>query len=419
MEDLGLIPGVHKTILANGVRVVSETIPSVRSVSVGIWVKTGSRWEAEHQAGITHFIEHMLFKGTKTRSAFDIVHSIEGAGGYLNAFTSSEYTCYYVRALDTQLSVGVEVLADMISNPAFPDSELEKEKMVVLEEMKMYRDNPEEYISEEFTTSLFGNHPLGRPIIGFEETVNGFRQADLYQYMSESYRGPEVIVSAAGFLDHEYLVSLVEKWLGNSLQAQKAKKSQTALDGEVPFELRKTRDIEQTHFLLGKRGIAVDHPERFKLLLLNTILSGGMSSRLHQNIREKFGYCYSIYSYVQAFEDSGIFCVYTGTDQGYVNHIRELIIQEFEQLKQELIPDEELRSAKQQLKGKLLLAQESMSNRMMRLGKNEIYYDRYVSLDELTRQIDEVSEIELQGFARQFLDTENYSSALLTPESTN
>jgi predicted Zn-dependent peptidase len=358
----------------------------------------------------------MLFKGTKKRSAFDIVHSIEGAGGYLNAFTSTEYTCYYVRALDTQLQVAIEVLSDMITNPAFPVQELEKEKKVVLEEMKMYRDNPEEYISEEFTTSLFNRHPLGRPIIGFEKSVNSLLQADLYQYMSDAYRGPEIIVSAAGFLDHEYLVSQVETWLSNSLNTERAVKSQVPLKKESPFHLRKSRDIEQTHFLYGKRGISVDHPERFRLLLLNTILSGGMSSRLHQNIREKYGYCYAIYSYVQAFEDSGMFCVYTGTDQGYVGHVKELIDKEFQSLKDEKVSPEELKSAKQQLKGKLLLAQESMSNRMMRLGKNEIYYDRNVSLDELIGQIDGVTEIELQQFAQEFLDTENFSSALLTPE---
>ena len=408
---------VNKTVLPNGIRVITEHIESVRSAAVGIWVKTGSRNETHAQSGITHFIEHMLFKGTENRTAFELAHTIESAGGYLNAFTSTEYTCYYVRCLDTELKNSLSVLADMIRHPLFPSEEIEKEKKVVIEEMKMYRDNPDDYLSEEFVTKLFSPHPLGRPIIGYEDTVNSFKRDNLMEYMSDQYRGPELIVAASGNVRHQDLVEIAESLLGEITK----KPSETDVipvsnspSPKLTFTL--TKDIEQTHFLLGRKAISISDENRYKLLLLNNLLSGGMSARLHQNIREKYGYCYSIHAFSQSFSDSGMFGVYTGTDASYLDHVRDLIKIEFDKLGQDKVSDKELGDAKRQLKGKLLLAQESMNNRMMRLGKNEIYFNTYVTMDELVSNIDAVTASEVQSYAGEFLNLDHFNEGILKPE---
>jgi predicted Zn-dependent peptidase len=406
---------VRKSTHPSGIRVVTETIDSVRSVSVGVWVKTGSRNEISRLAGVTHFLEHMLFKGTTKRSAFDIVQNIESVGGYLNAFTSSEYTCYYVRCLDTELTTALDVLSDMVQHPAFPLDEIEKEKKVVIEEMKMYRDNPDDYIFESFTGQIFDQHPLGRPIIGFEETVSAFSRDDLTGYVSDRYTPANIIVAVAGNVDHDEVIKLVEGYFDTFHPANGVVENQI-LTPYVRSEKTLYRPIEQTHFVTGRRSLSNDDPDRYKLLLLNTVLGGGMSSRLHQNIREKFGYCYSINSFNQAYTDTGMFGVYVGTDKDYVNHVKELIFAEFRKLRDEKVSDKEHSEAKAQLKGKLLLSQENMSNRMTRLAKSEIYYDRYITLDELVEQIDEVQTDDMQEFAAQFFREEEFSETLLLPD---
>ena len=407
---------IHKTTHASGIRIVTESIDTVRSLTVGIWVKTGSRNERANQAGVTHFLEHMLFKGTEKRSAFELVQQVESAGGYLNAFTSSEYTCYYARCLDTELERCLDVLSDMVQHSAFPSDEIEKEKKVVLEEMKMYRDNPDDYVFEVFTGQIFDQHPLGRPIIGFEETVAAFTRDDLTNYVAERYTPANIIVAVAGNTDHETVVELVGRYFntfndGNGYVADK----QILTPYETSSKII-TKPIEQTHFVTGRRSLANDDPERYKLLLINTVLGGGMSSRLHQNIREKYGYCYSISSFNQAYTDTGMFGVYIGTDKEYVSHVKELIFAEFRKIREELVSDQELAEAKAQLKGKLLLSQESMSNRMTRLAKSEIYYDRYLTLDELIEQIDEVSSEQMRQFAGGFFAENLFSDTLLLPE---
>lgn len=406
---------IHKSTHPSGLRIITESIDSVRSLTVGVWVKTGSRHESSNVAGITHFLEHMLFKGTKTRSAFDIVQSVESVGGYLNAFTSAEYTCYYIRCLDTELEKSLDILFDMIQNSTLPVDEIEKEKKVVLEEMKMYRDNPDDYIFEEFTGQIFSQHPLGRPIIGFETTVSAYTQDDLIQYIHDRYVPANLIVSVAGNVEHERVVELVNHHYAATGNPEFEEEKQV-LTPYTPSRKTLTKAIEQTHFVVGRRSLSNDDPDRYKLLLVNTILGGGMSSRLHQNIREKYGYCYSISSFNQAYKDTGMFGVYVGTDKEYVDHVKELIFEEFRKLREERVTDKELSEAKAQLKGKLLLSQESMSNRMTRLAKSEIYYDRYISLDELVEQIDLVSADQIEEFSREFFQTDLFSETLLLPE---
>ena len=407
---------VKKTLLPNGLRVVSETIDNVRSVAVGIWVQTGSRHEISDEAGITHFLEHMLFKGTKSRNSFDIASSIEAAGGYLNAFTSAEYTAYYARCLDTELETSLDVLSDMVMNSTFPAEEVEKEKKVVIEEMKMYRDSPDDYVFEEFSNQLFKGHSLGRPIIGFEKTVNSFSRDDLYTYMANRYTPSNLLVCVSGNVDHDKLVELAQKYLGERKTADPRE------NGDIMNEYRPekrvlTKAIEQTHYIYGRRGLSHNDDDRYQLLLVNTVLSGGMSARLHQNIREKYGYCYSINSFAQSFVDSGIFGVYVGTDEEYIDHVKNLIRQEFNRLIETKVSEKELGQAKTQLKGKLLLSQESMNSRMNRAAKSEIYYKRHITLDEMVKNIDAVSAEEIQKFSETFFNDELFSETILKPET--
>lgn len=415
MNNWKTIDFVEKTELANGLKIVTERVESVKSVAVGIWVKTGSRDEPDEKAGITHFLEHMLFKGTKNRSAYDIAQSMESVGGYMNAFTSNEYTCYYTRSLDTELNQALDVLTDMVKNSEFPEPEIGKEKKVVLEEMKMYRDSPEDYLFEEFSGKIFAGHPLGRPIIGYEETVNAFTRNELFEYVENRYQPWNILVSVAGNVRHAQVVDLVEQYLGDS-QAMNKQNTEQEMTSYSPHKEVITKPIEQTHMIIGRRGLNFDHEDKYILLLANTVLGGGMSSRLHQNVREKYGYCYSIGTFNQSYIDSGMFGVYIGTDKNYVEHVRELIAGEFDTLYREPVPDKELEEAKSQLKGKLLLSQESMSNRMTRLAKSELYFNRFVTLDELVDNIDGVTKEDIQRFSGDFFDKHNYSETLLLPE---
>lgn len=410
------ITQVQKTVLPNGLKIVTERIESVKSVSAGIWVKTGSRNESDDLAGVTHFLEHMLFKGTENRSAYDIAQSMESVGGYLNAFTSTEYTCYFARCLDTQLNNALDVLSDMVKNSVFPEEELEKEKKVVLEEMKMYKDSPDDYVFELFSSRVFDNHPIGRPIIGFEETVSAFSRQDLFDYMAERYRPDNLLVAVAGHVDHEDVIRLVQE----KLALGKSEPTVTLEQPLTPYTTHRqevTKAIEQTHMVMGRRALNYDHPDKYLLLLANTVLGGGMSSRLHQNIREKYGYCYAIGTFNQSYTDSGMFGIYAGTDKSYVEHVRELIEVEFQRLQNEKVGEKELSEAKAQLKGKLLLSQENTSNRMTRLAKSELYFDRFVTLDELVENIDAVTADELTSFSGEFFNAEMYSETLLLPDA--
>lgn len=406
---------VNKTTLDNGLKIITEHIESVKSVSVGIWAKTGSRNETEKLAGVTHFLEHMLFKGTENRSSLDIAMSMESVGGYLNAFTSSEYTCYYSRCLNTQLERALDVLSDMVLHPSFPIDEIQKEKKVVIEEMKMYRDSPDDFLFEQFSGHVFKGHPLGQSTLGFEETVSAFEQQDLYDYMDERYQPSNLLVAVAGNVDHEKVVDLVANFF-SEVEPKPTVDKNPPLPEYEPDNIELKKPIEQTHLITGRRGLDYNHDDKFRLLLANTVLGGGMSSRLHQNVREKYGYCYNITSFNQSYQDTGLYGIYVGTDKDYVDHVRELIEKELEKLKQEPIPEKELSEAKEQLKGKLMLSAESMSNRMSRLAKSEIYYDRFVSLDELQQKIDEVQADQVQEFARHFFNSEIFSEALLLPK---
>jgi len=406
---------IQKSVLPNGLKIVTEHIESIKSISAGIWVKTGSRNESDAQAGITHFLEHMLFKGTENRTSFEIAQSMESVGGYLNAFTSTEYTCYYARCLDSKLEDALDVLSDMVRHSIFPEEEMQKEKNVVLEEMKMYNDSPDDFVMEEFSGQLFPDHPIGRPVLGYEETVVSFTREGLFDYIDNRYNPDNLLVAVAGNVIHEDVVKLVTRLLDQDASGATVNETQPIPPYEVT-QKELTKPIEQSHMILGRRALNYDHPDKYLLLLANTILGGGMSSRLHQNIREKYGYCYSIGPFNQSYLDSGLFGVYIGTDKDYVSHVRELITAEFMRLQEEKVGEKELSEAKAHLKGKLMLSQENTSNRMTRMAKSEIYFNRYVTLDELVENIDAVNSEDLRTFSEEFFNPEMYSETLLVPE---
>ena len=409
-------PGFNKTTLPNGLRIITESIPSVRSVSVGVWVFTGSRNESPELAGISHFIEHMVFKGTKKRRMHQIANRLESVGGYLNAFTGKEYTCYFARALDEHLPRAIDVVCDLILQPTFPEKELVREKDVVLEEIKMYEDVPEDLIFDRFESIVYKDDSLGRPVIGFPETVQSFSRQDLIDYMETNYTPDKTVISVAGNVDHEKVVKLVEKAFQDSARSMGAQRFKKA-NGYKPLDYEEKRAIQQAHLVLGTRGLSIHNNQRIVLTVLNTILGGGMSSRLNQNIREKYGYCYNIYSFVNMHSDTGDFGIYMGTDSAKVNHAQKLIQRELDKLMQEKVSSRKLGQAINQVKGSLMLGLESMSNRMMRIARQELYFERYFTLDEVLDAVEGVTSDQICTLAQDLFKHNAFSRVVLQPKA--
>lgn len=344
-----------KTILDNGVRVVSEKIPHVRSVSMGVWANVGSRDESEAMNGISHFLEHMVFKGTKSRNVRDIAQSLESLGGYLNAFTTKEQTCFYARVLDEHLKEAVDVVSDMLQHATFKKEELEKEKLVVIEELKNAEDDPQDIIHDYFEKALFPEHSLGSPIIGTEANLRRFRREDLQAHISAHYHPTGLVVAAAGNVEHRVLVGLVEKYFkhlpssnGTTRRTPGPIKNLKAIHKEYP------RPINQAHISMGTVGYSIKHADRYPLLVLNALLGEGMSSRLYQTIREKHGLAYTVYSYVTMLSDTGVFGAYIGTDKAHIENSIELVHEELARLKRKMVSKAELVRTKSQIKGTMM-----------------------------------------------------------------
>jgi predicted Zn-dependent peptidase len=416
LEDT--LPLFRRTTLSNGVRVLTERIPSVRSISVGVWVDTGSRDETESESGMCHFIEHMVFKGTATRRMHQIAQRMESVGGYLNAFTTKEYTCYFARALDEHLSRSLDTVLDLVLEPSFPEKELDKEKDVVLEEMKMYEDNPEDLIYDRFEGIVYADHAMGRPIIGYPETVRSFTRDQLLSYVNDHYTPDRMVVTVTGKVDHEKVVRYVEKRTARGLRESRSK-TRREVNGYGPRRMTEPRPIQQAHLLLGSRGLSAQDPRRTALSVLNTVLGGGMSSRLNQNIREKYGFCYNVYSFANMHSDAGDLGVYMGTDPARLDRAKTLIFRELDRLKEKPISDRVLGQARNQVKGSIMLGLENMSNRMMRLGRQELYYGRYFSLDDMIEQIEAVTPDDVQNLAIELFDREALSEVVLLPDHSN
>lgn len=407
---------LHRTTLGNGIRVVSEAIPSVRSVSVGIWVFTGSRDEQPVESGMSHFIEHMVFKGTSRRRMHHIAQRMESVGGYLNAFTTKEYTCYYARGLDEHLARAIDTVTDLVLEPSFPEKELDKEKEVVLEEMKMYEDTPEDYIFDLFEGGVYTGHALGRPVIGVPETVHAFSQQQLFDFIHTHYTPERIVMAVAGNVDHKRVVRFAEKAFTDTRRPC-AERARVPVNGYTPQAIVETRPIQQAHLVLGTRAYDAYHPRRVPLMVLNTILGGGMSSLLNQNIREKYGFCYNIYSFANMHSDTGDVGVYMGTDASKVDRATKLIFRELDKLVQKRVSDRALSQAKSQVKGGIMLGLESMSNRMMRLGRQELYYHAHHSLDHVIGQVESVTVEQLREVAEALFDPQQFTRVVLLPSA--
>ncbi len=390
---------------------VLENIPTVRSVAIGVWIGTGSRNETPVNNGISHFLEHMFFKGTKTRSAREIAESFDSIGGQVNAFTSKEYTCYYAKVLDTHSQFALEILADMFFNSTFVDEELQKEKKVVYEEIKMYEDTPDDIVHDILSKAIYENHPLGYPILGTEETLETFTGDTLKQYMHDTYTPENVVISIAGNVS-ETFIKEVEKLFGG-YEAGRLSIPENKPSFHTNQKARK-KDTEQAHLCLGFEGLHVGHDDVYSLITLNNILGGSMSSRLFQEVREKRGLAYSIFSYHSAFQDSGIVTIYGGTGAKQLDVLYETIQETLDTLIKEGVTDKEINNSKEQLKGSLMLSLESTNSRMSRNGKNELLLGRHRSLDEIVEQIDQVTKEGVNAMG-QTIFSGPHSIALVSP----
>lgn len=383
-----------KSVLDNGIRIVSQEMPEHRSVSLGIWVENGSRHESETENGLSHFIEHLLFKGTARRSAAQIAEEMDAVGGVLNAFTAKEHTCYYAKVLDENLPLAIDLLTDIFLNSSFDPDEIERERSVILQEISQAEDTPDDYVHDLFNLDFFGDHPIGRPICGREETVNGFGRQDILSFFKARYQPRRVIVSAAGNFRHDALVAEIGARLGGVRDTGADSSARAA--GEFAPEMGSgvfphAKSLEQVHLCLGVAGLSQTHPQRYAAYVLNTLLGGGMSSRLFQEIREKRGKAYSVYSFSSSYKDVGYFGVYAGTSLESTEEVVDLIVKELRKLAAGEVSAEELNRTQGQLVGSMMLGLESTDSWMSHIARNEIYFGKAVGTDEICRRIRAVS----------------------------
>ena len=372
---------IVRDALDNGIRLVTESMSHVRSVSLGVWLTRGSRHETDDESGMAHFVEHMLFKGTATRTAEAIAQAVDSIGGQLDAFTAKEYASYYVKVLDEHLPLAVDILSDIVLRPAFHEIDIEREKKVILEEIKMVEDTPDDLVHEIFTQAFWEGHPLGRPILGTKDSVEAITQERLRDHFRGAYAAENVIISAAGNLEHSQLREALEKAFGSMPSSGRAT-APTRLRKVVPKVVIRNKELEQSHVCLGTSSYPQNHSDRYSSYVMNTMLGGSMSSRLFQNIREKRGLAYSVFSGINAYRDAGYLTVYAGCANEAVGEVIDLVVEEMKMIKQTPVPDSELRRAKDHLKGSVMLSLENTSSRMSHLARQEIYFDRQFSLDE-------------------------------------
>ena len=403
----------RKTVLDNGAIIVTERVPAVRSVTLGFWVGIGSRDETGDENGMSHFIEHLLFKGTATRSAKDISETFDTLGAELNAFTTKEFTCYYARLLDDHLPIGVEVMTDMLQNSSFKEEHIDFERQVVLEEIAMYEDTPDEQIHDLFTAALWKNHPLGRQVLGSGGTVRAFDRAGITGFFKSHYTAGNTVIAAAGNLDHDAFVALIEKFYHPAPSSRpEMVEDRPTVSASINVVRKRT---EQVHLCYGVEALDSRHPDRFALSILENILGGGMSSRLFQRIREERGLAYSVYSYHSLYKDSGNFAVYVGTRPANVNEVLSIIQNEIETIKRSGVAVDELARAKEHLKGQLVLGLESTRNRMTRLGRSELTHGEILSIDELVARVTDVDGAQVRALANRLFTKERMVLTIIGP----
>jgi len=407
---------IVKETLPSGLTLVTETMSEVRSVAIGVWLRRGSRHETRETSGVSHFIEHMVFKGTKHRSAERIAAEVDSIGGYMDAFTAKEYASFHLKVLDEHLPLAVEILGDIVQNPLFDPAELAREKKVIYEEMSMVEDTPDDLVMEVFSESFWPDHPLGRPILGTRRSVSRFGRDDLATYFERVYRPDNILIAAAGHLDHAALAGLIARHFAGLERRGKANHAPATATREPVAAFRTVtrskRQLEQVHLCLGARAYPQTHPDRYACYLLNTVLGGSMSSRLFQNVREKRGLAYSISSGVTAYSDTGLLTIYAGTRLESAAEVLRLTLAEVRRLRDEPLPGEELRRAKDHVKGGLLLSLEGSNARMNHLARQELYFGRQLALDEVMSSIEAVSAEDVRRVAREIFSDRLAASVL-------
>ncbi|MDH4100596.1 MAG: insulinase family protein [Nitrospirota bacterium] len=403
----------QKSILDNGIRVVSEAIPHVKSVSIGVWVNTGSRNEREDEHGVSHFLEHMVFKGTVRRTARDIAIEIDSIGGELNAFTSRENTAYYVKVLDEHLPVAVDLLSDIVLHSTLNPDDIATERKVILEEIKMVEDTPDDFIHDLFTDATWGGNPLGRSILGTHQSVGALNRDNLTTYIERRYLPEEIVISVAGNIDHVFVMNLLQRTFGRL--ERKGSIAPLTPPRFTASVLCKEKKLEQVQICMGAEGLSQVHEDRYAAYVLNAVLGSSMSSRLFQEIREQRGLAYSIYSYLQAARDAGVFAVYAGTSPDTAGSVIELTMDEIGRIRETPLTPSELQKAKDQIKGNLMLSLESTQSRMSQLAKQELYFGRYFPLEEILREIDAVTAEKVLGIASSIFKKGGMSLATLGP----
>ncbi|HET7695477.1 MAG TPA: pitrilysin family protein [Vicinamibacterales bacterium] len=403
---------VTREVLDTGLRLITESMPHVRSVSIGVWLTRGSRHERIEQGGIAHFVEHMLFKGTASRTAEDIAQAIDSIGGQLDAFTAKEYASYYIKVLDEHLPTAVDLLSDIVMNPKFDPDDIEKEKKVILEEIKMVEDTPDDLVHELFTQHFWEGHALGRPILGSRESVESFTSEILQEYFDAAYVAPNLIVSAAGNVEHARLRELVDGAFGG-LRTDAGPYSDS-VPRVVPQVMLRSKELEQSHVCLGTNSYQQNHPDRYVSYIMNTVLGGSMSSRLFQNVREKRGLAYAVFSGLSAYRDAGNITIYAGCANEAVPEVVDLCVEELRRMKQP-VPDAELRRAKDHLKGSLMLSLENTASRMSHLARQEIYFERHFGLDETLAGVERVSAQDVVRVASDLFANGSLAATIVGP----
>jgi len=406
------VRNIRRQVLPNGLTIITEQMSHIRSASIGVWLQTGSRDEDPEWNGISHFIEHMVFKGTKHRTAEEIARQVDSIGGNMDAFTAKECICFNVKVLDEHIPTAMDILSDLVLNPVFDIADIARERGVILEEIKMDEDNPDYLVHEIFTQNFWKDHPLGKPILGTKETVKRFERQPVLEAYTHRFAPGNIIVSAAGNLDHDRFVELATR---NFEHMEPLKNGFHSPAPKIVSRiiLRNKKALEQVQLCVGVPAHPIAHEKRHAGYVLNTLLGGGMSSRLFQNIRERQGLAYSIYSDLNPYRDTGCLAVYAGTSLASASKVVQSVVSEFHKLKTEPVPEEELSRSKAQLKGSLMLSLESSTARMSNLARQEMYFDRFYDLDELIQRIESVTAEDLTNLANEFFRTESVAVTAL------
>jgi predicted Zn-dependent peptidase len=403
---------IHRELLPNGLIVLSEEMAHIRSIAIGIWMKSGSRDEAPEFNGISHFCEHMVFKGTTTRTAQDIARQVDSIGGNMDAFTGKETICFNIKVLDDHLPVAIDILSDLVLNPVFNPKDIAREKGVILEEIKMDEDNPDYLVHEIFTQNFWKDHPLGKPILGTKETVRSFEQQNLFDFYRQRFAPNNIIISAAGNLNHKHFVDLIKSRFAD-LRPVPNGYHQPAPAVTPRIITRNKKSLEQVQICIGVPSHPISYEKRYVSYVLNTVLGGGMSSRLFQKIREEQGLVYSIYSDLNPYRDTGCMAIYAGTSVESTRSVVESVLTELRELKSKPLPEEEVRRAKDQLKGSLMLSLESSTSRMSNLARQEMYFEHFFTLDETINMIEAVSSEELYEMSNHLFQTDRIAVTAL------